>query len=127
MRRGPYPWGLGFLVLLLSSLVLSALAAAGTADTEIFRMPISDTQYNPCVDELVTTAGTVHIVKHTTATQNGQTDTYSYVYQGMTGTGILTGVRYIETHVENQSTHFSASPPPFEVTDKSLDFKPECR
>ena len=107
----------------------------------------------------------VHIVEHTTTTQNGQTHTYSYVYQGMTGTGMLSGVRYVETHVENQSTHFSASPPPLEVTDtetlvlnrvapngavtdddyllhatahmtisasgqvtdKSLDFKPECR
>ena len=63
------------------------------------------------------TTGTVHIVEHTTTTQNGQTHTYSYVYQGMTGTGMLSGVRYIETHVLNQSSYFSASPPPFEVTD----------
>jgi hypothetical protein len=166
MRRTPSTWGLGLLAaLVLSSLAATAPSAAGTADTEILRMPISDTQYNSCVDEFVTTTGTVHIVEHTTTTQNGQTQTYSYVYQGMTGTGLLSGVRYIETHVENQSTHFSASPPPFEVTDtetlvlnrvapngavtdddyllhatahmtisasgqvtdKSLDFKPECR
>ena len=165
MRRRRYTWGLGILAVVASSLVMSAPSAADTADTEIMRMPISDFQYNPCVDEFVTTTGTVHIVEHTTTTPNGQTLTYSYVYQGMTGTGMLSGVRYIETHVENQSTHFSASPPPFEVTDtetlvlnrvapngtvtdddyllhasahmtisasgqvtdKSLDFKPECR
>ena len=164
MWRRPY-WSLGFLALLVGSLALSASSAAGTADTEIMRMPISDSQYNPCVDEFAITTGTLHIVKHTTTNQNGQTDTYSSVYQGMTGTGMLSGVRYIETHVENQSSHFSSSPPPLEVTDvqtlvlnrvapngavtdddyllhvtahmtisasgqvtdKSLDFKPECR
>jgi len=165
MRRRPYTWGLGLLAFVASSLVVSAPSAAGTADTEIFRMPISDTQFNRCVDELVTTTGTVHIVEHTTTTQNGQTRSYSYEYQGMTGTGMLSGVRYIETHVANQSSYFSTSPPPLEVTDtetlvlnrvapngavtdddyllhvsahmtisasgqvtdKSLDFKPECR
>jgi hypothetical protein len=165
MRRRPYTWGLGILALIASSLVISAPSAAGTADTEIMRMAVSDFQYNLCVDEFVTTTGMVHIVKHTTTTQNGQTDTYSYVYQGMTGTGMLTGVRYIVTQVANQSSYFSASAPPFEVTDtetlvlnrvapngavtdddyllhatahitmsasgqvteKTLEFKPECR
>lgn len=164
MRRAPYNWGLGVLALVLGSLVITASSAAGTADTEILQMPISDSQYNPCVDELVLTSGVVHIVEHTTTTQNGETHTFSYVYQGMTGTGMLTGVRYVETHVENQSSYFSTSPPPMEVTDtetlvlnrvapngtltdddyllhvtahmtisasgqvtdKSLDFKPEC-
>ena len=80
-------------------------------------MAVSDFQYNPCVDELVTTTGTVHIVEHTTTTQNGQTAHLFVRYQGMTGTGMLSGVRYIETHVDNQSSYFSASPPPLEVTD----------
>ena len=117
MPRRPYSWGLGLLALVAGSLVVSAPSAAGTADTDIFQMPISDLQYNPCVDELVTTTGTVHIIEHTTTTQNGQTHTYSYVYQGMTGTGMVSGVRYIETHVANQSSYFSTSPPPLEVTD----------
>jgi hypothetical protein len=118
MRRTPSTWGLGLLAaLVLSSLAATASSLAGTSDTEILRMPIYDTQYNPCVDEFVTTTGMVHIVEHTTTTQNGQTHTFSYVYQGMTGTGMLSGVRYIETHVENQSSYFSTSPPPLEVTD----------
>jgi hypothetical protein len=62
MRRTPGTWGLGLLALVLSSLAITAPSAAGTADTEILRTPISDTQYNPCVDELVTTSGVVHIV-----------------------------------------------------------------
>jgi hypothetical protein len=168
MRRTAHTWSLGLLALLVGSLALSAPSAAGTADTEIMRMAFSDVRNNPCIGEfgeLVTTTGMLHIVKHTTTNQNGQTDTYSYVYQGMTGTGMLSGVRYIETHVQNQSSYFSTSPPPLEVTDtetlvlnrvapngavtdddyllhaaahmtisasgqvtdKSLEFKPECR
>jgi hypothetical protein len=158
--------GIGLLAALLrSSLAATASSMAGTADTEIMRAPISDTRYNPCVDEFATTTGIVHVVQHTTTTQNGVTRTFSYVHQGMTGTGLLSGARYVETHVENQSSYFSTSPPPLEVTDtetlvlnrvtpngtitdddyllhvtarmtisasgqvtdKSLDFKPECR
>jgi hypothetical protein len=118
MRRAPCTLGIGFLAALtLSSLALTASSVAGTSDTEILREPVIDTQFNRCVDELVTTSGMLHVVKHTTTTQNGQTNTFTLVYQGMTGTGMLTGVRYVVTNVENQSSYSSASPPPIEVTD----------
>jgi hypothetical protein len=100
--------GLGLLAALLrSSLAATASSMAGTADTEIMRAPISDTRYNPCVDEFATTTGIVHVVQHTTTTQNGVTRTFSYVHQGMTGTGLLSGARYVETHVENQSSYLA--------------------
>ena len=120
MRRTPSTWGLGFLAALtLSSLALTASSLAGTTDTVILREPVLDTQYNRCVDELVTTTGVLHVVEHTTTTQNGETQSFTLVYQGMTGTGMLTGVRYVVTHVENQSSYSSASPPPIEVTDRA--------
>ena len=118
MRRTPSIWGLGLLAALtLSSLALTASSLAGTTDTEILREPVMDTQYNRCVGELVTTTGVLHVVEHTTTTQNGETQSFTLVYQGMTGTGMLTGVRYVVTHVENQSSYSSTSPPPIEVTD----------
>jgi hypothetical protein len=118
MRRAPCILGIGFLAALtLSSLALTASSLAGTSDTEILREPVMDTQFNRCVDELVTTTGMLHVVEHTTTTQNGETHTFTLVYQGMTGTGMLTGVRYVVTSVENQSSYSSTSPPPMEVTD----------
>jgi hypothetical protein len=103
--------------LMLTALALTASSVAGTTDTEILREPAVDTQYNSCVGEFVTTTGMLHVVEHTTTTQNGQTDTYTLVYQGMTGTGMLTGVRYVVTQVLNQSSYSSTSPPPIEATD----------
>jgi hypothetical protein len=102
---------------LLGSLTLAGSSGAGTTDTEVLREPFTDVQYNPCVDELVTTTGVIHVVEHKTTTQNGETDTFSFNYEGMTAVGMLTGVRYIESHVENQSSHVSSTTLPMEVTD----------
>ena len=103
--------------MLLGSLTLAVSSTAATADTEVLREPFTDVQFNPCVDELVTTTGVFHVVEHKTTTQNGETDTFSFKYEGMTAVGLLTGVRYIESHVENQSSHVSSTAFPMEVTD----------
>src|SRR5437660_7363047 len=94
-------------VALLSAALPAALRAA-TSDTEVFRPQIGDVQLNPCVDELVATQGTMIVVDHVTTTQNGESHAFTFHYQGMTATGLLTGVKYVETHEETQSSYMSS-------------------
>lgn len=113
MRRTP---------LVLAAFIAALLAPAsnatgGTADTEVFRGPSSDVQYNQCVDEFASTAGTFVMVQHKTETQNGETNTFLFHYEGMTGTGLTTGVRYVETQEITQSSYVSSPTPPMEFTD----------
>jgi hypothetical protein len=95
---------------------VSAVPAA-TSDTDVLRVPFSDVRLNPCVDELVSTTGTFVVVQHKTVTQNGESDSFLFHYEGMSSTGMVTGVRYVESHVETQSTYFSSPAPPMEFTD----------
>jgi hypothetical protein len=90
---------------------------AATSDTEVFRGPTSDLQFNQCVGELVSTTGMFVIVEHKTTTASGESDSFLFHYEGMTSTGMITGVRYVESHVETQSTYFSTPAPPMEFTD----------
>jgi hypothetical protein len=110
---------LWLLALLTSVLAITSSAAATTSDTEIFRGPTTDTAYNPCVDELVTTTGTFVAVDHQTTTENGETHAVLFRYEGMTATGLVSGVRYIESRVEEESSYMSSPAPPMEFTHTS--------
>ena len=95
---------------------LAASGAAATAGTEVLRTAFTDVHLNPCVDELVETTGTLHVVRHTTTTQNGTTNTFSASFTDMNATGLTSRDRYVVTHVDNASSHTSSSTVPMEFT-----------
>jgi hypothetical protein len=97
-------------------LAVSGVPAA-TSDTDVFRGPTTDLQFNQCVGDLVSTMGTFVVVQHKTVTQSGESDSFLFHYEGMSSTDIVTGVRYVESHVETQSTYFSSTALPMEFTD----------
>jgi hypothetical protein len=104
-------------VTLLIALAAAAAAfPAGTSETEVVSSPFTDTEFNPCIDELVQTTGVLHVVQHTTTTSNGRSDSYSSAFTGMTATGLISSVRYVETMVEEESDHTSSSVIPMEFT-----------
>jgi hypothetical protein len=104
------------IALLIAVAATASASPAATSETEVISAPFTDTEFNPCVDELVTTTGVLHVMQHTTTTTNSRTDSYSSAFTGMTATGLVTGVRYVETMVEEESDHTSSSLVPMEFT-----------
>jgi hypothetical protein len=104
------------IALLIAAAATASASPAATSDTEVISFPFTDSEFNPCVDELVETTGILHVMQHTTTTSNGRTDSYSSAFTGMTATGLISSVRYVETMVEEESDHTSSSGIPMEFT-----------
>jgi hypothetical protein len=52
-------------------------------------------EYNASCAERIDVAGTMHVIAHAVQNKNKTTVTFSYNYQGVSGTGMETGQRYI--------------------------------
>jgi hypothetical protein len=84
-----------------ADLVASRKASAqATAVTTNETIPITISVFIPCVPELVTASGDLHIVTHTTLNPDGGFHVMSHFNpQGVSGTGDVTGNKYQGTGV----------------------------
>lgn len=106
---------LTFLGVMLSQ-AFNKPANAGNVVNSTITIPASVLP-NPCNGEPVNLTGTIHVtMSSTTDKQGGVHLTYSANYQSVTGTGLLSGVKYTSSDNKNDSTYIHPIPAIYTTT-----------
>jgi len=127
MRR--FRYRLPVVIALLSLIVAVPTAASAQADTVVTntRFPLSAFAFVPCAlggqGEEVLVSGTAHIVVVTTTDAQGQTHVIVTAnYQGLHGTGLTSGDRYVGVAAENQIFNFEPLAPWIVTVTQTVQF-----
>ena len=117
VRRATTLVGLVVMAALASLQIASSASAEALVQTEVLKAPISFTIADTCTGEDIAVVGELHFLAHVTSTPNGKLFTIDQAaFEGVTGTGLTSGLTYRALGASMQRSNLSGGPFPNDHT-----------